>query len=86
MGSEMGKIEQKKQATTLTDHQIMKLDEEIRESKSDMHYEPKKPDSTITAINNLTEVVGGVYSELKELNHLFREYLYTDRRYEENEK
>ena len=77
---------QKKQATTLTDQEIIKLDEEIRGSKINMHYEPKKPDSTVTAINNLAEMVDGVYSELKELNHLFREYLYTDRRYEENEK
>ena len=89
MGNKMEKIEPKnlkKRDTTLTDHQIIKIDEQIRESKVGKRYTATSPDSTVTAINNLAEVVGGVYDELKQLNHLLSDYLYTDRKYEENEK
>jgi hypothetical protein len=85
----MKKIEPKnlkKRDTTLTDHQTIKLDEQIRESKSGKRYKSTSPTCTVTAINNLAEVVGGVYDELKQLNHLLSDYLYTDRKYEENEK
>ena len=85
MGNKMEKPEpknMKKRDTTLTDHQIVKIDEQVRESKVGRRYEAKTPDSTVTAINNLAEMVGGVYDELKHLNHLLSDYLYTDRKYQ----
>jgi hypothetical protein len=71
MGSKMKKIEEqknlKKQGTTLTDQEIIKLDEEIRESKIGKRYEPDPAKDVVRCLNQLNDNLGLILVEMRRM-------------------
>ena len=58
----------KKQGTTLTDHQIIKIDEQIRESKVGKRYTSTSPDDLVRAVNELCDNICKILVEFRRLN------------------
>lgn len=56
--------EQKK---TLTDHQVINLDREIRISKIGQRYEPKQADDIVRCLNQLDDNLSMILAEMRRL-------------------
>ena len=65
----MEEIERKKQATTLTDQEIIKIDEQIRESKVGKRYTSAStsPDDIVRCLNQLNDNLGLILVEVRRM-------------------
>ena len=65
----MGKIEEnmKKQGTTHTDQQIIKIDGQIRESKVGERYKSTSPDDVVRCLNQLDDNLGLILVEMRRM-------------------